>query len=115
MTKPQTNSHAATRTTSFAKTTKPAHASFQTAPNLKTAFSQAQNTARGSNMVKQDKPKPVQRPSPALALGSDALAFNAKWETERKTALADQSRAARKAAFLKKRVCGHKPARSKDR
>lgn len=54
---------------------------------------------RASQMVKHDQPKPVQRPSPALAHGPDAASFNARWQGERDAA----NREARKANFKAKR------------
>ena len=103
MTHAAKTSPSASQSTSFAKTANPAPEPFKSAPSVKTDFAQAKSPQRGSSMVKQDQPKPVQRPSPALAMGPDGTAFNARWEVERKTALADQSRAERKAAFLKTR------------
>ncbi|WP_420331715.1 hypothetical protein [Oceanicaulis alexandrii] len=58
---------------------------------------------RASQMVKQDRPKPVQRPSPALAHGPDGTSFNARWQAERRDAAKDADRNARKAAFKAKR------------
>lgn len=58
---------------------------------------------RGSQMVKQDRPKPVQRPSPALAHGPDGTSFNARWQAERRDADKDADRNARKATFKAKR------------
>lgn len=62
----------------------------------------AEAERRGSTMVKSDKPYPAPRPSPALALGPDRAAFNARWEREvenakRKTE--DPERAVRREAF----------------
>lgn len=37
---------------------------------------------RESFMVKRERPKPVLRPSPALALGPDGAAFDARWNSE---------------------------------
>lgn len=62
---------------------------------------------RDSQMVKQDRPKPVQRPSPALAHGPDGSGFNARWQAERQSAANDAARDAdrdaRKADFKAKR------------
>ena len=66
---------------------------------------------RASQMVKQDRPQPVQRPRPALALGPDGTSFNARWQAERRDAAndaarnanADADRATRKAAFKAQR------------
>lgn len=58
---------------------------------------------RASQMVKQDRPKPVQRPSPALAHGPDGTSFNARWQAERRDAANDAARKARKADFKAKR------------
>ncbi len=41
---------------------------------------------RESFMVKRQQPKPVHRPSPSLALGSDSAAFDAQWNEERRAA-----------------------------
>ncbi|SFF97085.1 hypothetical protein SAMN05518801_104250 [Novosphingobium sp. CF614] len=41
---------------------------------------------RESFMVKRQRPQPVLRPSPSLALGSDAAAFDAQWNDERRDA-----------------------------
>jgi hypothetical protein len=60
---------------------------------------------RASQMVKHDQPKPVQRPSPALAHGPDAASFNARWQGERDAA----NREARKAAFKAQRIEQSKP------
>lgn len=98
------------RTTSHAKSAAPAPDHFQSAPAMGEAFNKSRNAAqppsqtKGSGMVANDRPKPVQRPSPALAHGVDACTFNARWEAERKAALADQDRAARKAAFMAART-----------
>jgi len=69
----------------------------QTADQIKT---EAQR--RQSFMVKRDRPHPVQRPSPSLALGADSAAFNARWEKERNAA--DANRDALKAQFKAKRL-----------
>ena len=58
---------------------------------------------RASQMVTQDRPKPVQRPSPALACGPDGASFNARWQAERQNAANDADRQARKAAFKTRR------------
>jgi len=58
---------------------------------------------RAAQMVKQDRPQPVQRPRPALALGPDGMSFDARWEAERSQAANDAARAARKAAFKAQR------------
>lgn len=62
---------------------------------------------RASQMVKQDRPRPVQRPSPALAHGPDGTSFNARWQAERQNAANDAARQsdrdARKANFKAKR------------
>ena len=58
---------------------------------------------RASQMVTQDRPKPVQRPSPALAHGPDGSSFNARWQAERRDAANDADRQARKADFKAKR------------
>ncbi|MEQ9489556.1 MAG: hypothetical protein RIM72_11250 [Alphaproteobacteria bacterium] len=60
---------------------------------------QERTTRRESFMVKRQKPQPVLRPSPALALGSDRTAFDAEWDRERVDARHHQSREERKAAF----------------
>lgn len=39
----------------------------------------------GSRMVQQDRPKPVLKPSPALAMGSDRAAFNRAWWDEHRS------------------------------
>lgn len=54
---------------------------------------------RGSQMVKEDRPRPAPRPSPSLALGPDSSAFQARWEGEKESA----ARAARKAEFKAER------------
>ncbi|WP_394693124.1 hypothetical protein [Hyphobacterium sp.] len=54
---------------------------------------------RASQMVANDRPKPVQRPSPALAHTPDGEAFNARWRAEQDAA----SRDARKAEFKARR------------
>jgi len=41
---------------------------------------------RESFMVKRQQPKPVLRPSPSLALGADAAAFDSQWQEERRQA-----------------------------
>ncbi len=41
---------------------------------------------RNSFMVKRQKPKPVLRPSPALAYGPDRAAFNSEWKQEQRQA-----------------------------
>jgi len=51
------------------------------------AFEQARNgpavsAARPSNMVAKDQPRPVPRPSPAIALETDRAAFNGAWAQE---------------------------------
>lgn len=58
-------------------------------------LSKTEAQRRASQMVKDDRPKPVQRPGPALAQGPDGAAFNARWRAEQAVA----SREARKAEF----------------
>lgn len=41
---------------------------------------------RGSDMIRRDRPKPVLKPSPALAMGSDRAAFNRAWWDEHRAA-----------------------------
>ena len=41
----------------------------------------------GSQMIKDDRPRPVLKPSPALAFGPDASAFNNRWAEERLRAI----------------------------
>lgn len=67
---------------------------------------------RASQMVKQDRPKPVQRPSPALSHGPDGASFNARWQAERRDAANDADREARKANFKAKRQA---PSQSRTR
>ena len=64
---------------------------------------------RGSDMVRKDRPHPAPRPSPALAYGADAAAFNTGWERERRAA----ERAARKAAYERDRQMPRTDFRSK--
>lgn len=52
---------------------------------------------RESFMVKRQQPKPVLRPSPGLAMGSDRASFNTQWDTEAEKA--NKDRQARKDAF----------------
>lgn len=40
----------------------------------------------GSRMVQQDQPKPVLKPSPALSMGPDRLAFTRAWTDEHRAA-----------------------------
>lgn len=57
---------------------------------------------RGSDMVRSERPHPVLRPSPVLALGADRAAFNARWDREVENAkrrAEDAGRAARREAF----------------
>ncbi len=79
------------------------------------AKSSAQEKAerRESFMVSRDRPTPVQRPSPSLAHGTDAAAFNNAWEQERAqaerykkrsaTTQDDANREAKKAKFIEER------------
>ena len=91
------------RTTSAAKSVAPARETFRNAPGLGDAFAKDRAAPappkRASSMVKQDRPKPAPRPSPGLAHGVDAAAFNARWEAER--AAADKAK--RRAAFFTER------------
>jgi len=69
---------------------------------------------REAFMVARDRPQPVQRPSPALAHGSDAAAFNTRWKAERDVA----NREARNAAFVAARSAKpsfHKVSRNPNR
>lgn len=62
--------------------------------------------ARGSAMVKTDRPHPAPRPAPFLALGADRAAFNARWTREAEAAnrqSEDPERKARREAFKAKR------------
>ena len=51
------------------------------------AIAQRNEAQSGSQMVKDDKPQPVLKPSPVLALGPDASAFNRRWAEERLRAI----------------------------
>jgi len=99
---------------SAAKSIAPAPEAFRSAPHIGPAFEQSRDPSiaaqtadqtkteaqrRQSFMVKQDRPQPVQRPSPTLALGPDGAAFNARWEKEQSSA----DRQTRKAEFMAKR------------
>ncbi len=62
---------------------------------------------RENVMVKRQQPKPVLRPSPALAYGPDKAAFNQAWQNEQDRAdqeaahsSSETTRADRKAAFM---------------
>lgn len=64
------------------------------------AFEQVRNgpavsAARPSKMVAKDQPRPVPRPSPAMALETDRAAFNGAW--------AQEGHEARRAAFKEAR------------
>lgn len=87
------------RTTSFAKSASPASEPFTSAPSVKAQFAHSNAPQRGSHMVRQDQPKPVHRPSQALAQDADRGAFNARWQAERQNAANDAGRQARKAEF----------------
>ncbi|MCJ2187900.1 hypothetical protein [Novosphingobium beihaiensis] len=60
------------------------------APSARTAFEAermepeaSREERRVSFLAKRQRPAPVQRPRPGLALGPDGTAFNADWEAER--------------------------------
>lgn len=42
--------------------------------------------SRGSEMVRNDQPKPAPKPSPELSYGPDGAAFNGAWEREQRRA-----------------------------
>ena len=44
------------------------------------------SSERGSDMVGRHAPKPVLKPSPALAFGADRAAFNRQWQREHRAA-----------------------------
>jgi hypothetical protein len=94
-----------TRTTSAAKAVSPAPERFRSAPSVGAAFARSHDavntnrTAQGSAIVKQDRPKPAPRPSPRLAHGPDAAAFQQRWRAEKAAA----DRGTRKAEFIAKR------------
>lgn len=60
-------------------------------PDMNGAFDRANDPranlgvvqSQGSRMVEQDAPRPVPRPSPAIAAGVDAQNFNQRWNAER--------------------------------
>ena len=86
------------RTTSAAKAISPNTESFVSAPKVGSAFAESRDTApkRGSDMVRQDRPKPQPRPSPGLAASTDAMAYNTRLKAEKDAA-------DRRAAFFAKR------------
>lgn len=51
--------------------------------------------ARRSAMVSEDQPRPVLKPSPALARHVDAASFNARWVEERRHSIVTEAKAAR--------------------
>ena len=55
---------------------------------------------RGSDMVRQDAPRPAPRPKPSLARTPEGQVFAERWQAERAAA----SKAERKAAFFKARM-----------
>ncbi len=73
-------------------------------PDMKGAFDRANDLrtnlgvvqSQGSRMVEQDAPRPVPRPSQAIAAGVDAQNFNQRWNAERErhkqALLADRSK-----------------------
>lgn len=83
------------------------------------------NNARGeepapkceSSMVRNDRPKPVPRPSPDIADTVDRSAFNARWDAEIKateqTRATSETREVRMAVFKEKRMSQQKMTRSK--
>lgn len=49
-------------------------------------------TGRQSQMVREDHPRPMLKPSPALAHGPDRAAFNQRWKQEERAALIAEAR-----------------------
>ena len=94
---------------SVARTVSPGAPSLEAAPSPRAEFDRARSDTspqrdRPSNMVAEDQPKPAPRPSPSMADGADAAAFNARWQAEHDATKAAQVRATRKAAFIKART-----------
>ena len=49
-------------------------------------FELTRREGQGSDMIRRDQPKPVLKPSPALAMGPDRAAFSRAWWDEHRTA-----------------------------